>query len=122
MPIDDSVVENALRRVTVGGENDLHLGSEHGGRTMSVVYAFTCSCTHFAIHPVACLQKVLSRLPCYPAEQLVELLPDLCFMSDPSAWRKKAARVCGPIWATYPIRLAQRSGFGAGTSRSATGQ
>jgi len=73
MPIDYSVVENALRRVTVGGENDSHLGSDHAGRTMSVVYAFTCSCTHFAIHPVACLQKVLRRLPSDPAGQLVEL-------------------------------------------------
>jgi hypothetical protein len=75
MPIDDSVVENARRRVTVGGENDLHLGSDHGGRTMSVVYAFTGSCAHFAIHPVACLQKVLRRLPSDPAEQLVDRPP-----------------------------------------------
>jgi transposase len=57
----------------------------------AVLYSFTGTYKHHDIDPFAYLADILRRLPSHPAQQLVDLLPDVWFRSHPSARRKKAA-------------------------------
>jgi hypothetical protein len=64
------------------------LGSDRGGRTVSILYTMTCRCEHHDLDPFGYLDDILRRLPSQPAGELDELLPDVWFGSHPSARRK----------------------------------
>jgi transposase len=91
LSIDNNLAERMLRAQAIGRKNWTFLGSDRGGRTAAVLYSLTGTCRHHDIDPFAYLQDVLRRLPSLPTDQLDELLPDVWFVSHPSARRKKAA-------------------------------
>src|SRR5262249_5650281 len=91
LSIDNNLAERMLRAQAIGRRNWTFLGSDRGGRTAAVLYSFTGTCKHRGIDPCAYLRDVLGRLPTHPADQLGELLPDVWFVSHPSARRKTAA-------------------------------
>jgi hypothetical protein len=55
--------------------NWLFWGSDAGGRTAAVLTSFTATCRLHGIDPWSYLSDVLARIPSYPADRLVELLP-----------------------------------------------
>ncbi len=91
MSIDNNLAERMLRAQAIGRRNWTFLGSDRGGRTAAVLYSVTGTCRHHDIDPFAYLGDVLGRLPSHRAERLHELLPDVWFVSHPSARRKTAA-------------------------------
>jgi hypothetical protein len=76
MPINESLVENAPRPVSMCQTSYLHLGSDRGGRTAAVLYLYsvTGTCKHHDIDPFASLQDVLRRLPAW-AQAIASALP-----------------------------------------------
>ena len=80
-----------LRAQAIGRRNWTFLGSDRGGRTAAVLYSLTGTCKYHDIDPFAYLQDILRRVPTHPAAHLDELLPDVWFVSHPSARRKRAA-------------------------------
>jgi len=76
LEIDNNAAERALRAVAIGRKNYLFLGSDVGGETAAVLYTFTPTCQALGIGPWRYLRDVLARLPSYPPERLVALLPD----------------------------------------------
>ena len=91
LSIDNNLAERMLRAQAIGRRNWTFLGSDRGGRTAAVLYSLTGTCKHHDIDPFAYLQDVLSRLPSHAPGQLDELLPDVWFVTHPSAQRKTAA-------------------------------
>src|SRR5262245_41734466 len=86
--IDNNAVENALRPVAVGRRNWLHLGSDRGGRTVSVLMSLVQSCKRLGNEPFAYLHDVLDRVSTHPASRIEDLLPDRRLLPSPSGrWR-----------------------------------
>jgi hypothetical protein len=91
LSIDNNLAERVLRAQAIGRRNWTFLGSDRGGRTAAILCTMTGSCRHRDIDPFAYLEDVLRRLPWHPVEQLNELLPDVWFISHPTARRKTGA-------------------------------
>jgi hypothetical protein len=89
--IDNNLAERLLRAQALGRKNYTFLGSDRGGRTAAILDTMTGSCEHHDIDPFAYLRDVLRRLPSLPPDRLDGLLPDVWFVSHPSARRKRAA-------------------------------
>jgi hypothetical protein len=91
LSIDNNLAERILRAQAIGRRNWTFLGSDRGDRAAAVLHSFAGTCKHHDIDPFAYLQDVLRRLPSHPVDQLDELLPDVWFVSHPSARHKRAA-------------------------------
>jgi transposase len=76
LAIDNNAAERAIRPITLGRKNWLHLGSDNGGHTAAVLFTFTATCRRHDLDPFAYLRDVFTRLPGLPADRLDELLPD----------------------------------------------
>jgi transposase len=76
LAIDNNAAERALRGVAVGRKNWLFWGSDTGGQTAAVLTSCVATCRRHGIDPWSYLSDVLTRLPCHPADRIVELLPD----------------------------------------------
>jgi len=76
LAIDNNAAERAIRPITLGRKNWLHLGSDNGGHTAAVLFTFTATCRRHDLDPFAYLRDVFARLPTLPADRLDELLPD----------------------------------------------
>ena len=69
--IDNNLVENAIRPLTLGRKNYLFAG----GRQNAVLYTLLGTCLHLKINPWEWLTDVLKRWPTHPPDQIAELLP-----------------------------------------------
>jgi transposase len=75
--VDNGEAERAIRPLAVGRSNWLHLGSDSGLKTASVLLSLCASATRHRLNPWAYLTHVLAELPARAAgSNLTDLLPD----------------------------------------------
>jgi hypothetical protein len=94
LAIDNNVSEQHMKTIATGRKNWLFTGSEHGGKTMAVLFSVVSSCQRHGHDPFMYLRDVLGRLPGLPKERLAELLPDR--WSPPTAGDAAAAPAESP--------------------------
>jgi transposase len=76
LPIDNNLVENAIRPIALGRKNWLFFGSERGGHTAAVLMSFCATCRKLKINTWEYLKDVLQRINDHPMSRIQELLPD----------------------------------------------
>ena len=74
--IDNNAAERALRPLTLGRKNWLHLGSRRGGRAAAVLFTLVQSARRHGIDPFVYLRDLLTRIPTHPQSRIYELFPD----------------------------------------------
>lgn len=84
IPIDNTLVERALRGVSQGRKNFLFAGSDAGAIRAAIIYTITATCRLCGVEPMAYVEDVLRKLQTgrWPYSRLRELVPD--------EWRKSA--------------------------------
>ena len=84
LPIDNTLVERALRGVSQGRKNFLFAGSDTGAMRAAIIYTITATCRLQGVEPLAYVEDVLKKIQggAWPYARLRELLPD--------EWRKTA--------------------------------
>jgi transposase len=90
LSIDNNAVENAMRPITLGRKNWLHLGSDRGGQTAATLMSLVQSCKRLGNEPFAYLRDILDRVSTHPASRIDDLLPDRRVLpeTEPSGGRK----------------------------------
>ena len=73
--IDNNLVENVIRPLTLGRKNWLHLGSECAGEWAAVYMTLIANCHREKINPKEYLTDILTRLPDHDQTRVRELLP-----------------------------------------------
>jgi hypothetical protein len=73
--IDNNIVENALRVVSLGRKNFLFMGADTGGDRAAVMYSLIGSCKLGGLDPEAYLRHVLTHITDHPINRINELLP-----------------------------------------------
>ena len=78
LPLDDTLVERALRGVSIGRRNFLFAGSDKGAMTAATIYTIVATYKLCGVEPVAYLADVLTKIETgtWPHGRLRELLPD----------------------------------------------
>jgi transposase len=84
LPIDNTLVERALRGVAMGRRNYLFAGSDNGALRAATLYTIIATCRLCGVEPMAYVADVLTKLQAgqWPYARLRELVPD--------EWRKTA--------------------------------
>ena len=75
LPPDNNRSESALRIVTLGRKNFLHVGDEDAGANIAGLYSLVATCSANGKNPLAYLNDVLGRIGSHPNDGLDELLP-----------------------------------------------
>lgn len=73
--IDNNIVENALRVVSLGRKNFLFMGADSGGERAAAMYSLIGTCKLCDVEPEAYLRFVLTRIADHPINRVGELLP-----------------------------------------------
>lgn len=73
--IDNNLIENSIRPVALGRKNYLFAGSHEAAQQAAVAYSILATCKLHDGEPFGYLNKVLSIIPDFPANQLHTLLP-----------------------------------------------
>lgn len=73
--IDNNLIENSIRPVTLGRKNYLFAGSHEAAQQAAMIYSFLGTCKINNVEPFAWLKDVLQRLPDHSIQRLDELLP-----------------------------------------------
>lgn len=73
--IDNNIVENALRTVSLGRKNFLFMGADSGGERAAAMYSLIGTCELSDIDPEAYLRYVLTHIADHPINRVDELLP-----------------------------------------------
>jgi transposase len=74
--IDNNLMEQAIRPVTLGRKNYLFCGNNEGAENNAVFYTFMACCREAGLQPYKWLKEVLSKpLPDMTEDELVNLLP-----------------------------------------------
>jgi transposase len=73
--IDNNLIENSIRPLTLGRKNYMFAGSHEGARNAAMIYSFLATCKINNVEPYAWLKDVLTRIPDHSIQQLEELLP-----------------------------------------------
>ena len=76
LEIDSNLVENAIRPIALGRKNFLFAGSHESAKRIAMLYSLMGSCKKNGIEPFTWLQKTLEIIPTWPANRLIELLPN----------------------------------------------
>jgi hypothetical protein len=90
LPLDNTLVERALRGVSLGRKNFLFAGSDKGAMTAATIYTIVATCKLNGVEPFAYLADVLTKIETgtWPHGCLHELLPDQWALNaSPSALR-----------------------------------
>lgn len=74
--IENNASERALRKVVLGRNNWLYVGSERGGHAAAALLSLVQTCRAMKIDPQEYLEDIFTRLLDHPAKKLEELLPD----------------------------------------------
>lgn len=74
-PIDNNLVENAIRPVCLGKKNWLFAGSERAGQRAAAIQSLLATARLNGIEPFAWLKETLEKLPTWPYSRIDELLP-----------------------------------------------
>jgi transposase len=75
LPIDNNVVENAIRPITLGRRNWLFTGSERAGVRAAAIQSLLATAKLNGLEPYAWLKDTLEKLPTWPYSRIDELLP-----------------------------------------------
>jgi hypothetical protein len=75
LEIDNNLVENAIRPVTLGRKNYLFAGSHEGAKCAAIIYSLVAPAKLHNVEPFAYLKDVLTKISDHPHHKLVELLP-----------------------------------------------
>ena len=75
LPIDNNLVENAIRPITLGRRNWLFTGSERAGRRAAAIQSLLATAKLNDLEPLAWLKDTLEKLPTWPYSRIDELLP-----------------------------------------------
>jgi hypothetical protein len=75
LEIDNNLVENAIRPITLGRKNYLFAGSARGAERAAMFYSFFGTCKKNDVNPFDWLKKVLEVIPEHKVNRLHELLP-----------------------------------------------
>lgn len=73
--LDTNPAELALRREVVGRKNWIFLGSDDGAKWNTITVSLIASCQMHGIEPWAYLRDVLTLLPSWPQQRVLELAP-----------------------------------------------
>jgi hypothetical protein len=82
--LDNNLAELALRREVVGRKNWLFLGSDNGAMWNTTMVSLIASCQLHDIEPEAYLRDVLTLLPGWPVNRVLDL--------SPKCWRDTLAK------------------------------
>ncbi len=74
--MDNNAAERAVRKVVIGRNNWMFIGSATAGKSMGILYSFVQTCRAFKIDPQKYLEDIFRRLQGHPHKNLNELLPD----------------------------------------------
>ena len=75
LPIDNNMVENAIRPITLGRRNWLFTGSERAGCRATAIQSLLATAKLNGLEPYAWLKDTLEKLPTWPYSRIDELLP-----------------------------------------------
>ena len=75
LPIDNNMVENAIRPITLGRRNWLFTGSERAGCRAAAIQSLLATAKLNGLEPLAWLKDTLEKLPTWPYSRIGELLP-----------------------------------------------
>lgn len=75
LPIDNNLVENAIRPVALGRKNWLFAGSPEGAKRMAIIYSLVATCKINGINPYEYFCDILPKVPSYPANKIADLSP-----------------------------------------------
>ncbi|MFT5497217.1 MAG: transposase [Kiritimatiellia bacterium] len=81
--IDNNLMENEIRPITLGRKNWLSIGSELGGEMAAVYLTLVANCKRLQINPRTYLEDVMRRLPGHDQTRIHELTP--------AAWKAEQA-------------------------------
>ena len=73
--IDNNLVENSIRPVTLGRKNYLFAGSHKAAKQAAMMYSFLGTCKINKVEPYKWLKEVLMCMPDHSIQHLEELLP-----------------------------------------------
>lgn len=75
LPIDNTPVENAIRRIAIGKKNWLFAGSERAGRHAAAIQSLFATAKINGLDPAHWLADTLDKLPTCPNSKIDSLLP-----------------------------------------------
>lgn len=75
LPIDNNLVENAIRPIAIGKKNWLFAGSERAGKRAAAIQSLLGTAKLNGLDPHAWLKDTLEKLPTWPNSRIDELLP-----------------------------------------------
>ncbi len=75
LEIDNNLIENAIRPVTLGRKNYLFAGSDRGAERAAMFYSLFGTCKANGVNPHQWLKRVFELIPDYKVNRLYELLP-----------------------------------------------
>ena len=77
VPIDNNLIENAIRPAKLGLKNYMFFGSAEAGKNNALLYTLIANCKAAQINPEFYFEEVFRRLPINaPPEQAAELTPE----------------------------------------------
>lgn len=91
LPVDNNQVERALRRVAIGRDNWVNIGTEEGGHRAAVLYSLVQTCREIGVNPTEYLRDVLLRIS--TCSDVTKLTPHGWaehFMAEVHAHRRQA--------------------------------
>lgn len=86
--LDNNLVENKIRPITLGRKNYLFCDNHEAAGNMCVVTSLLASCRNHNVNPRSYLNDILTRMPYMEKaseEELGELLPHRWVVSHPAA-------------------------------------
>lgn len=75
LPIDNNLVENAIRPVALGRKNWLFAGSPEAAQRMAIIYSLVATCKINAINPYEYFRYILPKVSSYPSHKIADLTP-----------------------------------------------
>jgi transposase len=75
LPIDNNLVENAIRPVALGRKNWLFAGSPEAAQRMAIIYSLVATCKINGINPYEYFRDILPKVASYPAPRIADLTP-----------------------------------------------
>ena len=73
--IDNNQCENAVRPITLGRKNWLHIGSENAGPWAATYASLAETCRRLGINPFDYFRDVVARIADHPIHRIAELTP-----------------------------------------------
>jgi transposase len=84
LPIDNNLVENAIRPIALGRKNWLFAGSPDGAQRLATFYSLVATCKLNNINPYEYFVDILPKVASHPSNKIAELTPAQWKMSKNS--------------------------------------